>query len=61
METLRVIRVDEWPDPKGRPFSVFVVKAEDLAKRPVTMTTTSAWKASLCQREVEQSTMIRAE
>lgn len=45
----RIVRVDEWPDAQGRPFSVFVVRTDGGP----TMTTTDPFRASLCQRAID--------
>jgi len=55
IETLRVIKVSEWPDAQGRPFSVFVIKTSGP-----TLTTLDPFQASLCERARETQQAIVA-
>ena len=49
-ELMKVLRVDEWPALPGGS-AVYLIKGETVEEHPrwVTLKTTDAWKASLCQ------------
>ncbi len=63
-ERVRVRKVSEWPDARGRDFTVYVIGTEELDWPHVqgpTVTTTNPWKASLCKEALNQRRVVSLE